>query len=343
MPRFSTYLRAVPALLVAAAICLTGTPAAVAGTPSTAAAPDSPAARSGGGATRLELHGDVVRPAGSARAGTSTWKGRTLAYYETIPGKWDWSLSTAVAKWNEAGGNLKLVPTTTRSRADVVISYGNTSGAAGLATVGATSGAFVRLNPSYDKADALDAWNRVAVMAVFTHEIGHVLGYQHTTATCSLMRAVLDISGCYMAPASLPGYYRCRTIDPALVVRFVSAYGGKAHYPGSYCLVDALPSQLSGVGFSGGVSSPVSVRWAKPTSAPSGSVVQVRAWSAATCGTVPSSAETFKVSPSALAWTDRTAARAGQHCFSVNLVNRYGAGRTPVAQVMTRWAAPAIG
>ncbi len=283
-----------------------------------------------------------MRPNGSARTGTRSWKGRTLAYYETIPSKWDWSLSTAVAKWNETGGNLTLVPTTTRDRADVVISYGNTGGAAGLATVGATSGAFVRLNPSYDKADALDAWNRVAVMAVLAHEIGHVLGYQHTTATCSLMRATLDISGCNMGPGSRAGYYRCRTLDPALVVRFVSQYGGRAHYPGAFCLVDALPSQLAGVRFTDGLTSPITVRWTKPTAMPSGSLVLVRVWSSATCGTVPSSAETFEVYPTTLVWNDTKATRTGQHCVNVNLVNRYGAGRTPVAEVLTRWVAPAV-
>ena len=35
--------------------------------------------------------------------------GRRLYYYETLPAKWDWSLSTAVAKWNGSGARIWLV------------------------------------------------------------------------------------------------------------------------------------------------------------------------------------------------------------------------------------------
>ena len=85
-------------------------------------------------------------------------------------------------------------------------------------------------------------------MAIFTHELGHVLGYRHTTAPCSLMRAVLDISACHLPSTSPAGYYKCRTIDAALVRRFVRTYGGRAHFPSSaWCLIDPLPSALTGV------------------------------------------------------------------------------------------------
>ena len=108
------------------------------------------------------------------------------------------------------------------------ISYGNTNGAAGKATVGSGPGAFVRLSSKYAAVDSNDAWNRIAVMAIFTHELGHVLGYGHTTTPCSLMRAVLDISACHLPSTSPAGYHKCRTIDTALVRRFVKTYGGRA-------------------------------------------------------------------------------------------------------------------
>lgn len=327
-------VRALTALLLVLAVFGAAAPAAVAGDPSDPAA-KSTSARAASQSTRLELHGDAATPKRSGRSGLNKWNVRTLYYYETIPTKWDWSLSTAVAKWNGAGGNIRLIPTAVRSRANVVISYGYTGGAAGMATVGSTSGAWVHLSPSYSARDGLDPWYRVEVMALFTHELGHVLGFGHTTAKCSIMKAVLDVGGCGMLPAALPGYYKCRTIDPALLLRFIATYGGTARYPASYCLIDPLPSQLWGVAFSGGASSPVKVRWTRPAYVPSGSRVQVRIWSSSSCGSAPAWAESVDVSPTALAWSDTNAGRSGRQCFRVNLVNRLGAGRTPAVRLMT--------
>jgi len=338
MPDFSALVRASAALLASGALLITSAPVAVgsAPLPPATARPTSAATSTlTGRPAPIDLSGDA-KPTTAAR-GSAAWKLRTLRYYETIPSKWDWSLSTAVAKWNAAGGNLKLVPTTSKSKARVFISYGNTGSAAGMATVGATPGAWVHLNSRYDKFDSTDAWRRVEVMALFTHELGHVLGFGHTRATCSLMRPVLDISACYLPPTSLPGQYKCRVIDPALVVTFVRSYGGTAKYPGFWCLIDPLPSQLSGVTFSGGTTSAVAVRWAKPTSLPPGSRVRVRVWRGSSCTVVPAWAESSNASATALTWRDTAAGRDGTSCYQVNLVNRYGAGRSAVSRPMAGW------
>jgi len=330
MPDFSVLPRAAVALLVAGTLLLTGAPAAVADpVPQSASQPR--AARP----APVDLHGDASAHRSARSAGA--WKLSTMYYYETIPSKWDWSLATAVAKWNGTGAKIKLVRTTDKRRARVFISYGNTGSAAGMATVGATPGAWVRLNTKYNSIDAVDPWRRVEVMALFAHEIGHVLGFGHTSAPCSLMRPVLDISACYMAPDSMPGYHKCRTIDPALVVTFVRAYGGSAKYPGTWCLIDPLPSQLSGVAFTGGTTSAVEVRWTKPTYLPSGSRTEIRVWRGSTCGVVPAWAESYAASPTALKWQDIAAGRDGSTCYRVNLVNRYGAGRTAVSRLLTGW------
>ena len=269
------------------------------------------------------------------------WKQKRLYYYETIPTKWDWSLAKAVSKWNASGGGIKLTRTIHRSKANLKISYGNTNGAAGMATIGSTSGAYVHLNPTWDAYDPLDPWRRIAVMAIFTHELGHVFGYGHTTATCSLMKAVLDISACHLPPTSPAGYHKCRTIDAPMVRLFVKRYGGRAHLPAAtWCLIDPMPSALTGVSFSGGVDSPVTVRWARPTTVPTGSKVEIRTWPGQECTEPPEWADTVLVEPTALQWQDDQAWTNETSCFRARLVNRFGASRAAVESLLSRWMQP---
>src|SRR3954471_9497300 len=135
---------------------------------------------------------------------------------------------------------------------------------------------------------ALDARNRVTIMNVLAHELGHVLGFEHTSTRCSLMAPVIDVDACNVVPATRPGYYKCRTLDTTLVQRFVRLYGGAARYPSAtWCLIDPLPSALSGVTFTGGTTSPVTVRWTRPTSVLAGSTMLVKRWEGSTCGTPP--------------------------------------------------------
>lgn len=296
---------------------------------------------------------DTVRPAAASRRASYAWGGRTIRYYETVPAKWDWSLSTAIGKWNGAGGGIRFVPTAKRRTAQLTIAFGATGTAAGMATVGRTRRAFARLSSSYRDVDALDAFNRVQVLGVFTHELGHVLGFGHTSTGCSLMSPVLDVSGCGVLPADLPGYYSCRTIDAPLATRFVRLYGGRARAPGTWCLVDRLPPALGGVVFSGGTSAPVTVRWAQPTLVPAGSQMFVRSWETGACGEPPPYASTQRLPVTAGAWqrtptrpvvaedtaagtaSTTVAAAPSTVCVSVQLVNRYGAGRAAVRGLVT--------
>jgi hypothetical protein len=304
------------------------------------------AAASGGG---LSLGPDAVLPQrGARKAKVRTWKDGTLHFYDALPAKWDWSLNTAVAKWNAAGGQVKLVRTTAVKRAQVRIGYGDTGSAAGLSTVGAKAHAYVRLSSRFSSLDAVNARNRVSIMIVLAHELGHVLGFQHTTARCSLMSPAVQIDACGVLPAAQPGYYKCRTLDTALVQRFIRTYGGRARYPhASWCLIDPLPQALSGVTFTDGNTSPVTVQWKRPSSVPPGSSLIVRRWHASTCGTAPSSADTFRPSMTSGLWRDEVTYEHQTACFQVQLVNRYGAGRPAQSRVLARWvpkvAAPEIG
>ncbi|MCW2847033.1 MAG: hypothetical protein JWR90_1007 [Marmoricola sp.] len=340
-PTASTLRRLAAPLLVAVALALVAVPA----TATTKAPVRATAGHS------INLAGDTGSISSAARAhrthrtkrASFAWTGRRITYTESVPAKWDWSLSTAIAKWNATGGGIKFVKVANPRKAKLAIGYGNIGSAAGLATVGRAKHAKVQLNSSYANKDALNAYYRVQVMGIFTHELGHVLGFQHTSTRCSLMSPVLDVEGCGMLPATMPGYYKCRTIDPALASRFVQIYGGRAHYPSSYCLIDPLPAAVSRVAFDGGASpaadgtsSPVTVRWARPTTAPAGSRVEIWSWNSDSCGPVPPWATTSYAAAGAGSWTDPDPSMTGSTtCYRVQLVNRYGAGRTAVSRLMS--------
>lgn len=353
MSTLSRTLRAALTVLLATTLALSvnaaasGVPNAEQGTPAAA----TRAATSTGHDNPLDLHGDEATPRRTGRvARVQKWKVRTLYYYETMPAKWDWSLSTAVGKWNTSGGRIRLARTIYPRKAHVRISYANTGSAAGMATLGATRNARVFLSSRFSTVNALDARNRVLVMNVFAHELGHVLGFRHTSDPCSLMAPVLAVDRCGDVPTSNPGYYRCRTLDVGLVGRFIALYGGTVRYPtATWCLIDPLPPALTGVSFSGGLSSesPVTVQWTPPASTPPGSRIVVRRWESASCGTTPDWADTFNRALSPGTWQDSGAAADDPACFRVQLVNRYGAGRAASTKLLTRWvprpAAPEVG
>ncbi len=279
----------------------------------------------------LSLEGDALHASNSARRARSAWKGRRITYYETLPAKWQWSLDTAVAKWNNSGGRIRFVPTKNRRKAKLTIAYGSLGGAAGMATVGRVRRAFVRLNSGYNSVDSLDAHNRIEVMMILAHELGHVLGFGHSSTRCSLMSSMLDVAGCNAVPTARPGYYQCRTIDAALVTRFVRSYGGRARYPAPWCPIDTIPEALHRVDFSGGVDSPVTITWVAPRAVPSGSRIVVRSWHSEQCTAAPADATTTAVPLSPAQWQEPLVEPGASSCFSVGLVNRYGAGRSEFA------------
>ena len=135
-------------------------------------------------------------------------------------------------------------------------------------------------------------------MAIFTHELGHVLGFEHTSGRCTTMSAMLDVDGCGVVSPAHAGYYKCRSIDASLLSRFVRLYGGRAKAPAaSQCLIDPLPSALPQVAFDSASEAPVTIRWAKPTTVPAGSRVTIQHWSADSCASVPVSTGTDYSAP----------------------------------------------
>lgn len=332
-------LRLAAGLLASIAISFASLPvtAASASPASASTASASPASALSGtagpatGHDRVSLEGDSPATSSAARRASYAWTGRRITFYETIAPKWDWSLSTALNKWNHTGGGIRFVRTTSRSRAQVVISSADIGAAAGVATVGRTRHAYVHLSSAYDNADELDAHYRIEVMMIFAHELGHVLGFHHSSTACSLMAPMLDVEGCHTIPAENPGYYRCRTIGGPLARAFVRLYGGRAKFPDSWCPIDKIPPPLTSVDFT---SSPVIISWASPASVPSGSRVMIRSWQSDTCDAVPDTASTAYAAVTDGAWQDTAAAAGVTSCFRVELVNRYGAGQDAVAHLM---------
>ncbi len=221
-------LAAFPVVLGPLAVDAVATPSPSGATPRAVAA---------AAAHDVHLHSDIAPSSAGARRAPYAWSGKRIRYTESIPSKWDWSLSTAVAKWNTSGGGIKFVRTTNPRKARLHIGYGDIGAVAGMATVGRVPRAWVKLSSRYSTVNSLDAYSRVEVMSIFSHELGHVLGFEHTTTRCSLMSPVLDVRGCGTVREAQPGYYRCRTIDAPLVGRFVRTYGGRARYPAAVCRI----------------------------------------------------------------------------------------------------------
>jgi hypothetical protein len=279
----------------------------------------------------------VDRMRGSA-AHVRRWPGRTITYSESIPAKWDWSLERALEAWNKAGGHLTFVKAKKGRRAQLVIGYGDTHGADGYATVGPARRAFVHLNPGYQNAsDTAD--RKVWVGRLFTHELGHVVGFQHTGGKCSLMVPVFNLNDCPLLDKE-PGYYACRWIDKPLLKRFVAAYGGKAKLAPQKCLIDPLPGQLGNAQFSGGTGGPVTLRWSAPSSAPRGSKVHLEVWAGASCAGDPPRDLDVDLPLGAGSWTDPSDGTGGPHCFRAQVVNQYGAGPAPITAVLNRYQNP---
>lgn len=281
------------------------------------------------------LADDMVHPehrVGVLARGVRHWSGRKITFYESIPAKWDWSLTRAIEHWNKSGARIKFVEVASARRADLKISYGYTGGADGMATLGQQSKNWVHLSPAYKKVDETDPVTRVWVGRLFAHELGHVLGFDHTGG-CTLMTPVfmMGTGGCKVLSQDQPGYYYCRWIDKALLRRFIDWYGGRASRPPVLCLIEKLPPRLDDVAFAGGgPEGPVRVTWRPMDGARPGTRVVISTWRRTECGdTPPGGAIVDRVAPTAGAWVEPRFG-LGEQCYQVRIENRYGAARPGV-------------
>ena len=172
---------------------------------------------------------------------------------------------------------VKLVRTTSRTKAKVKISYGsNGARLRAWPPSAGPSGAFVRLSPSYASVDSTGTFRRIEVMAIFAHELGHVLGFGHTHH--GVLADALGAGRQCLLPARVPpepATTSAAPSTPTFVRGSSGTYGGRAHFPpNTWCLIDPMPAALAGLTFSGGVDSPVTLRWSRPATVPTGSKVE---------------------------------------------------------------------
>jgi hypothetical protein len=269
------------------------------------------------------------------------WPGRTITYRSTMPRGFDSSLAQAARTWNSAGARIRFVKARRGARAQVTISYGATPGAAGYASIGYQRNAYVHINRG--ARPPRTAEDRRVMVLLFTHELGHVLGLNHSEKTnCEIMHPHAgSASGCRLPAAPDPGYYQCRILFPDDVRGLVRLYGGRARISRIYCLMQPAPRQLNRVVFSGGAptASPLTISWQRPTGFRSGAQIEVSVWDSGRCNaeeTWQYRRSIVKLPPTATSWTDPDEViEPTRVCVQVQILNRFQHGAPPIRREMT--------
>ncbi|MEO6867637.1 MAG: snapalysin family zinc-dependent metalloprotease [Gaiellales bacterium] len=267
------------------------------------------------------------------------WPGKTITYSETLPPSWDWSVQQAVKTWNTSGVRVRFVRARSRASAQVVIRFGPTAGNAGLASIGAQPNAYVHMY----KRSVLPVQDRVAASMVIAHELGHVVGLDHTRARgCNLMNTYTSGPGCPESPRV--GYYWCRWLSPDDLRGALRLYGGRARTQPKLCLHEPRPPKLLNVKVSGGAQAgaPVRLTWKRPKGLRSSARIQVSVHAAGKCSSwkIGEAFENVLLRSTATSWTDskpRQERGPGSYCYRVQALNQFQLGGPAINRVADVW------
>ncbi|MCW2928554.1 MAG: hypothetical protein JWM86_2522 [Thermoleophilia bacterium] len=177
----------------------------------------------------------IVAPA--ANAAGRAWPGTRITYYDASLDKV--AVARAVAAWNSSGIRTRFVRTYRRGSAQLVI-RNSRSTPGGCGTGRATLGysphfqAFLDITSTRFPTD--QGCSVYGQTLVVTHELGHVLGFEHDDGRCSIMNSS-HVDGvapyrCYYAGVTPATYdlrtatWRCRLLEPIDVRRAVARYRG---------------------------------------------------------------------------------------------------------------------
>lgn len=149
------------------------------------------------------------------------WPDGLVRYYNGAP-EHEWALRQAVDAWNRSGARIRLRQTD-RLQADLVVeSSGEKQCGHGRATLGYSVPATITIF-SLRVGRGCDQYSAVRTL---THELGHVLGLDHTTSACAVMNPSGSYGGSPQCPRSHPSLWRCRLLEPSDVEAAVKLYGG---------------------------------------------------------------------------------------------------------------------
>lgn len=178
----------------------------------------------------------VVQAAPARAASASTplaglpWKpGSTLKLYSRLPKHYDRSTAEAIRQINTAGARIRMRRVHKQAGANIVMRFGPTTGAGGLATLGRM--------PSGPSTIFIASWwdkfygKQGPYVAAFliTHEIGHVLGLNHPRKSSKLCTVMLGrFETLCRQPDLVEGTWVCSILQPSDHRALVKRYGGRA-------------------------------------------------------------------------------------------------------------------